>query len=149
MDNAAKETLSIRSEVAVLVVEDEPEVRDSLTFFMQMLGYTVFEAPDGMSALERLRMHRTPLIVLLDWFMPGMDGIQVLQALADDASVVQPHVFIVLTAADYDFKRRLSHDLAAIPSHLSVTVLGKPFDLDDLAAFVARAAAHIAPHPRS
>jgi CheY-like chemotaxis protein len=128
----------------VLVVDDEPQLREILAYFMELQGYIVFTAPDGMSALERLRTHPTPLIVLLDWFMPGMDGIQVLQALADDAAVVQQHVFIVLTAADSDLKRRLRHDLAAIPSHLSVTLLGKPFDLDDLAALVARAAAHVA-----
>jgi CheY-like chemotaxis protein len=136
------------SAVAVFVVEDELVQRDLLSSFMRMQGYTVFTAANGMSALERLRAHPTPLIVLLDWFMPCMDGIQVLQALAADAaadsSVMQPHAFIVVTAADYDFRRRLSRDLPAISSQLSVMVLGKPFHLDELATLVARAAAGLA-----
>ena len=131
------------SSVSVLVVDDDQDLRDTLCDLMRMHGYTVFEAPDGMSALERLRTHPTPMIVLLDWHMPSMDGLQVLQALAADEQAVQPHVFLVLTAADNEIKRRLSRDIAAIPSHLSVTVLGKPFDMDDLLALVARAAAHL------
>jgi two-component system, OmpR family, response regulator CpxR len=144
MDAASKQTPSSPSEVAVLVVEHEPDLRESSADFLREEGYTVFTAPDGMSALERLRTHPTPLIVLLDWYMPSMDGLQVLQALAEDTAVVQPHVFIMLTASAYEIRQRLSRDMAAIPAHLSVSVLGKPFDLDDGAALVARAAAHLA-----
>jgi CheY-like chemotaxis protein len=148
MKTASREQPSSPSAVAVFVVEDELVQRDLLSSFMRMQGYTVFTAANGLSALERLRTHPTPLIVLLDWFMPSMDGIQVLQALAADAAAdtshMQPHVFIVVTAADYDFRRRLSRDLPAISSQLSVTVLGKPFHLDELATLVARAAAGLA-----
>jgi CheY-like chemotaxis protein len=144
MESATTHELSAPSAVAVFVVEDEPVQRDLLSSFLRMQGYTVFTAANGVSALECLRTYPKPLIVLLDWFMPHMDGIQVLQAIAADAAAVQPHVFIVVTAADYDFRRRLSRDLPAIPSQLSVTVLGKPFHLDDLAARVARAAARLA-----
>jgi CheY-like chemotaxis protein len=148
MHPASKETPSSPSEVAVLVVADDSDIHSSLADFFRLLGYTVFEAPDGMSALERLHAHPLPLIVWLDWMMPGMDGVQVLQAPAGDAAVVQPHVFSMLTAADTDARQRLTHDLAAIPAHQFVTGLDKPFDLDDLAAFVARASAHMAVDPQ-
>jgi CheY-like chemotaxis protein len=144
MDASSKHTPTSPSEVAVLIVDDDLDVREMLRLFMEMQGYTVFESPDGMSALERLRTHPLPMIVLLDWMMPGLDGIQVLQALAQNAAVVQPHVFIVLTASAYEFNRRLGDKMEGLPPHLSVTVLGKPFDLGDLAALVARAAAHLA-----
>jgi CheY-like chemotaxis protein len=143
MDMNSKQTPPEPPSVSVLVVDDDEDLRDSLCDLMRMEGYTVFTAPDSMSALERLRTHPTPMIVLLDWYMPSMDGLQVLQALAADEAAVQAHIFIVLTAAEYELKRRLSRDIAAIPSHLSVTVLGKPFDMDDLLALVTRAAAHL------
>jgi CheY-like chemotaxis protein len=132
------------SSVTVLVVDDDEDLRVALGDVLRLHGYTVFEAPDGMSALDRLRTHPNPLIVLLDWYLPSMDGLQVLQALAADESAVQPHIFIMLTAADYELRRRLSRDISAIPSHFSVTMLGRPFDLDDLLTLVARAAAYIA-----
>jgi two-component system response regulator (stage 0 sporulation protein F) len=132
------------SPVAVLVVDDSTVLRTMLCSLLRLEGYTVFEAPDGMSALDRLRSHAAPMVVLLDWWMPRMDGVQVLQALAADEAAVQPHIIFVLTAADHEFRRWLSRDGAAIPSHLAVSVLGKPFDVDVLLTVVAGAAAHIA-----
>ncbi len=131
------------SPVAVLVVDDDDDVRDSLCDLLRLTGYIVYAAPDGMSALDRLRTHPSPMIVLLDWMMPGMDGLQVLHALAEDAAAVQPHVFFVLTASKDELTWRLGQHEVAVPSHLSVAVLGKPFDMDDLLEFVARAAAHL------
>jgi CheY-like chemotaxis protein len=136
-------TSSAPRSVNVLVVDDDDDLRDALADLLRTEGYTVFTAPDGMTALQRLRTHPAPMVVLLDWYMPGMDGVQVVQALAADAPVVQPHIFIVITATDSAGKGQLIRALAAIPAHLAVTVLGKPFDLDDLLAVVARAAAHI------
>lgn len=131
------------SPVAVLIVDDDDGTRAVLSDIMRDQGYTVYQAPDGISALERLRAHASPLVVLMDWWMPGLDGLSVLRALAVDMAIVQPHVFILLSAAKDDLGVRLSHDPTAIPTHLPVTVLGKPFDLDDIVTLVARAAAHL------
>lgn len=103
-------------------------------------GYVVYEAPDGMSGLNRLRTHPTPLVVLLDWQMPGMDGLQVLHALAADAPVAQRHVFILLTAL-YDAPELYSDPF---PPEVAVSVLGKPFDMNRLLRAIAEATEQLA-----
>jgi CheY-like chemotaxis protein len=129
----------------VLVVDDDEDIRSSLADYFRLLGCSVFEAPDGKSALERVRTHPLPLIVVLDWLMPDMDGVQVLQALAAGGAVL-PYTFILGTASagHADAMERLTQDLATIPANLAVTVVGKPFDLEELTALVARAAEQLA-----
>jgi len=128
------------SSVAVLVVDGGEVLRNSLSDLMRE-GYTVFAAPDGRTAVDHLRSHPAPMVVVLDWYMSSMDGVQVLQALAADASAKQPHSFIVLIAADDALRQRLSRDIAALPTHLSVMVLSKPYDVGFLLTLVAHAAA--------
>lgn len=132
------------SSFAVLIVDDESDVRAMLRLALEDEGYTVYEAQDGASALERLRSHPYPMIVLLDWWMPVMDGLGVLHALAADAPEVQRHIFILVTSGTETLAARLSRNLADIPSNLSVSVLGKPFDVDDILAYVDRAAKRLA-----
>ena len=65
---------------AILLVDDEPGLRKVLGITLTDLGYDVIVAPDGREAL-RLFEFRLPPIVLSDVKMPGMDGIQLLQAI--------------------------------------------------------------------
>lgn len=127
---------------AVLVVDDHQDTRDVLADLLNEAGYTVFTAPDGASALTRLRTHPTPLVVLLDWRMPGRDGIAVLQAMVTEAPRAQRHVYLLLTA-----QPEAAHPLLAVlPADLPVVLVGKPFDVDTLLALVARAATRLHPH---
>src|SRR5512147_531382 len=64
----------------VLVVDDEPMVRETLGQVLADEGYVVDLAVDGETALERVRAAR-PDAILLDLMMPGMNGRQFLQAL--------------------------------------------------------------------
>lgn len=57
----------------VLVVDDEPVSRVSLSARLKRLGYRVLEAGDGNTGLDLLRRER-PDLTILDWMMPGMDG---------------------------------------------------------------------------
>ena len=59
----------------VLVVEDDPDIREGLTGALSGIGYTVEAVVDGRAALERMRRHQ-PDIVVLDLMMPVMDGWQ-------------------------------------------------------------------------
>jgi two-component system, response regulator, stage 0 sporulation protein F len=121
---------------AVLVVEDHQDTRDILVLILKEAGYSVFSAPDGVSALTRLRTHPTPLVVVLDWLLPGRDGIAVLQAMATEAPAAQRHRYLLLTARP-EAARPL---LATLPADLSVLLVGKPFDVDTLLTLVAHAA---------
>ncbi len=122
--------------VDVLVVEDDADTRDAIVLALTGEGYTVFTAPDGMSALDRLRSHPARLVVLLDWMLPGIDGRQVLQAMASEHPPTKPHQYIFMSAAA-DSATFLQLEL---PPDLTVTIMAKPFSLDRLFLLVAQAA---------
>jgi CheY-like chemotaxis protein len=58
----------------ILVVEDDADVRGALAVVLESQGYDVVEAGDGHEALHRLRSGASVCLILLDIFMPGMDG---------------------------------------------------------------------------
>jgi CheY-like chemotaxis protein len=58
----------------ILVVEDDEDVRGALAVVLESRGYDVVEARDGGEALHRLRSGANVCLILLDIFMPGMDG---------------------------------------------------------------------------
>ena len=120
----------------VLVVEDDEPTREVLTELLQEAGYTVFTAPDGQPALERLRTHPEGLVVLFDLWMPGVDGYALLQAIAAEAPLTSQHAYILMTAT----AKTLPLKVVDLLKHLNVTTLPKPFDIDDVLAEVKRAA---------
>lgn len=124
---------------AVLVVENDRDLRTRLVLSLRWVGYTVLTAPDGLVALTRLRVHPAPLVVVLEGWLPRMDGLAVLQALATDGPAAQRHVFLLLTA----MREEAVPVQAALPAAMSVTLMGKPFDPYNVLAFVERAALHL------
>ena len=68
----------------VLVVDDDPDTRSFVSLALRSEGYRLLAAPDGETALALAREHR-PDLILLDWTMPGMDGLAVCRALRADA----------------------------------------------------------------
>ena len=66
----------------VLVVDDDPSIRALIRLFLEAAGYAVIEAADGRRGMRVL--DETPVeLVILDIFMPEMDGLEVLQALRE------------------------------------------------------------------
>ncbi len=113
----------------ILIVDDEPMVRETIAQVLRDEGYTVEVADDGRDALIKLDAHR-PDAVLLDLMMPGMNGRQFLTALrqerGDDALPV-----VVMTAVHGVGERALS---------LGATdIVEKPFDVDELLGKIALA----------
>jgi CheY-like chemotaxis protein len=68
----------------ILVVEDDPDVCESLVLVLADAGYELSAARDGEQALELLRASDAPDLFLLDVMMPRMDGLQLRAALASD-----------------------------------------------------------------
>lgn len=122
--------------VGILVVEDDQEIREMMVDYLREAGYTVYEAPDGKPALERLRTHPEGLVVLLDLMMPGMDGYAVLQAVAAELPLATRHAYVLVSATG----RTLPLKVAAILKQLNVASVPKPFDLDELLSAVQKAA---------
>lgn len=62
----------------ILVVDDEPVARQSLSDILRLEGYSVNSAPNGQAAVEFVRTHSVDLMIV-DLRMPGMDGLEVVQ----------------------------------------------------------------------
>ena len=67
----------------ILVVEDNKDVRELITYILSKEGYVLHEAHDGLSALAMAREF-TPKLILLDVMMPGISGLEVLQEIRRD-----------------------------------------------------------------
>ncbi len=79
----------------VLVVDDDHDIRRSYADVLRTAGYRVVEAADGASALAYLKSPEVG-VLLLDVFMPGLDGLSLLDQIEDPPPVA------LLTAHDYD-----------------------------------------------
>ena len=123
----------------ILIVDDEPMVRETIAQVLRDEGYTVEVADDGADALIKLDAHR-PDAVLLDLMMPGMNGRQFLTALREERGDVTLPV-VVMTAVHGVGERALS---------LGATdIVEKPFDVDDLLGKIALAVYRSREHDRS
>lgn len=81
--------------VTILIVDDDRKITDMLRRTLAYEGYQVFTAADGQEALAQAQAHR-PDLVVLDWLMPGLDGIEVARRLrAADNTLI-----LMLTARD-------------------------------------------------
>jgi CheY-like chemotaxis protein len=65
---------------SVLIVDDEPMTRDLLRMMLRPAGFDIFEAEDGVDALEKIKQ-RQPDVIILDVMMPNLDGINTCIAL--------------------------------------------------------------------
>lgn len=103
----------------VLVVDDEASIRQSLEGILKDEGIAVVTAPDGESAISQLAAHR-PALVLLDIWMPGMDGVETLKRIKE----ISPETPVVMISGH-----------ATISTALTATRLGaldfleKPLEL--------------------
>jgi DNA-binding response OmpR family regulator len=84
---------------SVLVVEDDPDLRESVVLFLRDEGFQVYEAEDGEKALFALPTVARPVLVLADLMTSKIDGPLLLGALAKDDRLATLPV-IVLSAED-------------------------------------------------
>ncbi len=96
---------------SVLVVEDEPNIVDSLSFLMKQAGHKVWIARDGDAALRTMQVH-LPDLVILDVMLPRRDGFEVCQAIRESA-IWRDVKIILLTAKGRDLDRRKGLELGA------------------------------------
>jgi DNA-binding response OmpR family regulator len=86
----------------VLVVDDDRDIRDLVTFKLQQAGYEVRQAEDGLQALDAVR-EWAPDLVGLDVMMPGLSGIDVTRELrADPTTAATPVILLTAKAQEAD-----------------------------------------------
>ncbi|MCZ6801772.1 MAG: response regulator [Nitrospirae bacterium] len=106
---------------SMLIVEDHKDARRILTHHLQQLGCTQVQAvEDGLKAQEVLQREPVDLI-LSDWKMPGMNGLELLKAVRADEST--RHIKVVLITADDDKDRILEALLAGVDGYLVKPIL--------------------------
>jgi two-component system, chemotaxis family, chemotaxis protein CheY len=107
-----------------LIVDDSKVVRTVAKHFFQELGFSTNEAEDGKQALTSC-LENVPDIILLDWNMPVMTGLEFLKALRQQQIENQPIVIFCTTENDID------HITLAIEAGANEYIM-KPFDMDIL-----------------
>ena len=115
---------------AILLVEDKPELRAMLRKALDKAGYTVDEAPDGTSAIDKVRNKRY-LTVLTDLKLPGASGLDVLR----EARRADPMIPVILITAYGSVE-----DAVTAMKDGAFDFIQKPVDLEHLKLLVARAA---------
>jgi two-component system alkaline phosphatase synthesis response regulator PhoP len=80
--------------VKILVVDDEPTIREIARELLTSAGYNVLIAKDGRQALALARTEQ-PVLVVLDLVMPGMSGIDVLREIRNDPQLKETLILIV------------------------------------------------------
>ena len=114
----------------ILVVEDEPNIVESLRFILEQAELDVEVVADGRTALARLGEGGVGA-VLLDIMLPGMNGFEVLRAIRGDASLAGLPV-IVLTAKGQPNDRRMAETIGA------TAFITKPFSNAEVVECVRR-----------
>jgi CheY-like chemotaxis protein len=122
----------------VLVVDDEESIREAMRLALDMEGHTVVTAATGPECVQLLQETPHPFVVLLDYFMPDMTGMDVLDTLLhQERTDITRHCFILMSAS----VQRLPLDLRQFLDRYQIPVLDKPFDVDTLFDLVTQAAA--------
>ena len=112
--------------MTILTVDDSTTIRRIVKRTVMELGHEVLEAPEGDTALDVLSKNSEKIqLVILDWNMPGMSGIDVLKAIRSDAKYKDIHVMMLTSEAEQ------SYVVDALKAGAK-NYLTKPFDKDML-----------------
>jgi len=114
----------------ILLVEDDPGLRDALAEVLSERGYVVSCAADGLAALAELAELPAPSVILLDLAMPVMDGWTFRAEQRRDPRLADIPTIVLSASLDADPRSLDGLDPAAM--------LSKPFDLDRLLDTVER-----------
>lgn len=106
----------------ILVVDDDPIIRDMMTDMLEFEGYTITAARSGREALALLHSG-DDYIVFLDVMMPGLSGADVCAQLEAEPEVRRRHIIVLMSAMD---------KLEEAASCKADAILPKPFLVDDL-----------------
>ena len=119
----------------VLLIEDEPQLREAVARMMELMGFTVLAAKDGIEGIEIFRDRKTEIrFVLSDLTMPRMNGWETLAGLRN----LSPDIPVILTSG-YDEATVMTGDHSGWPQ----AFLSKPYGFSSLREVIGRVAAGI------
>ncbi len=111
---------------SVLIVEDEPEIREMLNFSLTRAGFTVIQAATGEMALQRLDTD-LPDILIVDWMLPGMSGVELAKRIRrDELTSALPLLMLTARSEETDVLKSFE---SGIDDYMS-----KPFSPKELVA---------------
>jgi two-component system cell cycle response regulator len=114
--------------VKILVAEDDPVSRRLLEVTLSKWGYEVVTCVDGQAAWDVLQAPDAPQLVILDWMMPRLDGLQVCKNIRNPAErPAEPYVYIILLTAKSQKTDMVTGLEAGADDYLT-----KPFDAQEL-----------------
>ncbi|HKX83796.1 MAG TPA: response regulator [Pyrinomonadaceae bacterium] len=117
----------------VLVVDDYEDTRDLIRFLLEMYGFEVSEATNGLEALESVK-RQVPDLVLMDISMPYMDGLTAARKLREQPRFAKLPI-IAITAQSEGYKKR------AIEAGYD-ELIPKPINIDDLRPVINKHLSH-------
>jgi signal transduction histidine kinase len=113
--------------VRILIAEDNRVAREALRGTLESWGYEVIAAGDGAEAWDALRQQNAPKLAILDWMMPGVDGLEVCRRARSQPA--EDYVYILLLTA-----KGQKEDIVAGMNAGADDYLTKPFDPEELRA---------------
>jgi CheY-like chemotaxis protein len=120
----------------ILVVDDNADVRDMLAHALEIAGYAVETARDGREALARMRREPQPRLVVLDLYMPVLDGFGVREEQLREPRLAAIPVLIYSG----------HHDVRQAARRMGVDgYFAKPFDLDEILGLVDARCGRVTP----
>lgn len=108
----------------ILLIEDEPDLRETLKELLELVGFTVETAANGREGLHKLDSAGRPCLIMLDLMMPVMNGWQFLETLKNDPLHDRAGIPVVVVSA--------ALDMEDIQAQYGCQSLSKPVDIDKL-----------------
>jgi len=109
----------------LLIAEDDTSLRNLLKLYLSRWGYDVIETRDGNEAWEALNSEDAPRLALLDWLMPGMNGVDICQKVR--AELKEPYTYIILLTGQHK-----EQDIIAGMESGADDYITKPFKSNEL-----------------
>ena len=111
----------------VLIADDDAVSRRMIESTLSKWGFEVVSAADGMQAWEMISSSSPPEIVILDWIMPGMEGVEICRRIRKHEQGSERYIFIILLTAKSEVKDIIAGMEAGADDYVS-----KPFDPQEL-----------------
>ena len=108
----------------ILIVDDEPDIRSTISLRLESKNYKVLTANNGQNGLEEAKKHH-PDLILLDTSMPVLNGHQMLEQLRSDSDIRDIPVIMVTALSD-------AHDIEVASSFGVSDYVTKPFNFIEL-----------------